>query len=233
MKKNLIEHNRKVYNKIATHFSNTRTTVWDDLLPLGKYSKPGDKILDVGCGNGRLYHLFEKKQGVSYIGIDQSNALIKIAKKQAPKGKFVLGEMTKLPFKKGEFDIVYCIAAFHHLPDEKFRLKALKEMKRVVKSGRYVILSNWNLDSHGAKKKWGAGNSERDFMIPWKNPQGGLVGERYYHAFTVEELDHLCKKAGLIIEEQYYTHKGRKGGVTATGNIITILKKPRLSRKAG
>ena len=55
---NFIKQNKEVYNKIAKLFSKTRKFLWYDLEPLVKYTKNGDKILDLGCGNGRLYQLF-------------------------------------------------------------------------------------------------------------------------------------------------------------------------------
>ncbi|MBM4177706.1 hypothetical protein FJ208_02810, partial [Candidatus Gribaldobacteria bacterium] len=51
----LIDQNKQVYNKIAYDFSNTRNYLWQDILPLLDYSKKGDKVLDLGCGNGRLF----------------------------------------------------------------------------------------------------------------------------------------------------------------------------------
>ncbi|PIX02803.1 SAM-dependent methyltransferase, partial [bacterium (Candidatus Gribaldobacteria) CG_4_8_14_3_um_filter_42_11] len=43
--------------------------------------KDGDKVLDVGCGNGRLVKAFENKK-ISYLGVDNSEKLIKLATNQ-------------------------------------------------------------------------------------------------------------------------------------------------------
>jgi len=46
-----------------------------------------------------------------------------------------------------------------------------------------------------------------DFIIPWKNPQGEVEVERYYHNFSKDELKGLLTKAGFKIERLDYFNK--------------------------
>jgi ubiquinone/menaquinone biosynthesis C-methylase UbiE len=222
---NIVQNNKEAYNKIAEFFSNTRKYLWDDLKPLVKYTKNGDKVLDIGCGNGRLYQLFSDLS-IDYTGMDNSEGQLGMARKNYPEAKFVLGEMTKLPFADSFFDVIYCIATFHHLPDEELRLQALNEMKRVLKPGGHILMTNWNLYSESAQKtvkkgKWSQEAGE--FMVPWYSSEGKILGQRYYHGFTLEELTDLFKKTGLILEDQFYSRKGEKGEIDDPGNIVSIL----------
>lgn len=224
---NLVELNKKTYNKIAKLFAKTRKYLWDDLKALEKYTKDNYKVLDLGCGTGRLYHLFKDFQGVEYIGVDQSGGQLDIAREEFPQNKYIEAEMTELPFVDNEFDVVYCIATFHHLPDEKSRLKGLQEMKRVLKPGGYIIMTNWNLYSDSVNKivaKNKFKKQGKEFMVPWMNSEGVVMGERYYHAFDMQELQDLLKKTDLVLEDQYFSHKGKIGNVEDSGNIVSILK---------
>ncbi|KKQ28215.1 MAG: hypothetical protein US42_C0001G0066 [Candidatus Magasanikbacteria bacterium GW2011_GWC2_37_14] len=230
MSKDLVQLNKDTYNKIARLFAETRKFIWDDLKPLKKYTKDGFKVLDLGCGSGRLYHLFQDFQGLEYIGLDQSEEQIKIAKEKFPNIDFRIGEMTTLPFKDNEFDVVYCIATFHHLPDEKSRIKSLQEMRRVVKSGSYILMTNWNMYSKSAQKLIEKGKfkeiSAGDYLVTWRNSQREILGERYYHGFSLEELANLFKKTGLQLVDQYYTTKGGNGTKDDPGNIVSIIIAP-------
>ena len=223
-----IKLNHDTYNKISRPFSATRKFLWDDLLPLKKYAKNGDKILDIGCGTGRLYHLFKDFQDIKYTGVDLSEGQIAVAREQLPGLNFQVAKMTELPFADKQFDVVYCIATLHHLPDEETRIRALAEMKRVLKKGNYIVITNWNLTSKNARQMVAKGKFEEfvpgDFIVPWLDSQGKILGKRYYHAFTLDELEGLFKKSGLKILDQYYTKKGARGGVDDPGNIVTIAK---------
>jgi ubiquinone/menaquinone biosynthesis C-methylase UbiE len=214
---------KHIYNRIAREFSSSRAFLWDDLKTLGTFVADGGRVLDVGCGNGRLLQLFQGR-AISYTGLDQSAELIAIAREKYPHHTYVIGDMRSLPFPDASFDAVYCIAAFHHLPEDVSRRTALEEMKRVLAPGGTMILINWNLRSAWAEKKYGTGDGG-DFHIPWKNTEGTPAGDRYYHAFTPDELHRLAADAGLAVHDQWYARRCVRSDETNGENIITILKK--------
>ncbi|MBD3311306.1 MAG: methyltransferase domain-containing protein [Candidatus Magasanikbacteria bacterium] len=225
----LIEQNKQVYDIIALPFAQTRKFIWDDLKSLVKYSKDGYRVLDLGCGSGRLYQLFADLS-IDYVGVDQSEKQLENARKKYPSGKFIMAEMRSLPFEDSEFDVIYCIATFHHLPSRVSRLDALREMKRVLKPGGRIIFTNWNLFSKSAKKtiekgKWKIKEgTEADFFVPWMNSEGGILGERYYYGFMPEELKELFEAAGFVLEEQYYSRKGETSDVEKGHNIVSVVR---------
>lgn len=95
------------------------------------------KVLDIGCGEGfTLKKLEEKKIGKTLIGIDNSNAAIKIGKKIYPHLDLRKGDIYQLDFKDGEFDLVICTEVLEHLKDPQ---SALLEIKRVSK--KYIVFS--------------------------------------------------------------------------------------------
>ncbi len=216
-----IDQNKRVYNAIATHFSDTRSFVWNDIIGLERFTVPGNTILDVGCGNGRLYQLFSKMQ-VQYIGIDQSEGLITIARKKFPLGRFLLGTMNNTALSEGSIDVIYAIASFHHLPTVSLRVQALQEMKRILKPNGTIIMLNWNLYSNWAREKY-QGDEHSDFLIPWKDGDGKILGTRYYHGFLLEELHELAEQAGLSIVEQHYIKKGKVSSIGPGENIFTRM----------
>jgi len=205
----IISKTREDYNRIAHCFSDTRYDIWPELKQFEKYVKAGQKVLDWGCGNGRLL-LMLKSHSINYFGLDQSDELIKIAKEKYRNEiedgwvKFFCTAQKDKNFSNDYFDIVFMIASFHHLPDEESRLKLLKKVYKETKQGGRLIMTNWNLESAWAEKKIKNNEwkqiGERDLLIPWRNSQREILCERYYHSFTEEELNALLSKAGWQIE---------------------------------
>jgi len=202
----LLVKTRQDYNLIADDFSSTRDETWDEMFFLFEnYLKSGDKVLDLGCGNGRWFKLF-KTYNLDYIGVDSSAKLIDIAKKNNPEAKFQLEESLHLSFPDNYFDKVYSIAVFHHLPSKEFRLNFLEEAKRVLKPGGILVLTVWKF--HNTKeiyllikytilKLLGKSKLDfRDILEPW-----GKKTERYYHCFSEAELINLIKESGFRIKE--------------------------------
>jgi len=209
----LINKTRDDYNLIAKRFSSTRRFFWKDLEPLIDYTRSGDKVLDFGCGNGRLLGAFGQKNiKTEYIGLDNSEGLIEEAKKKFPQADFQVSKSPKIPFPENNFDRVYSIAVLHHIPSNDLRADALREIKRVLKPNGLLILTVWNLWQR--KTAWEhffknsllkiIGKTKLDFkdiFVPWKDENGQVIAQRYYHLFTKKELKKMAERAGFKIKK--------------------------------
>ena len=107
--------------------------------------RPGDRVLDVGCGPGRLTLVFAKRVGPTGAvdGIDAAVEMINRASSQARKrgvaASFQVGFAQDLPFPDATFDAVACTLALHHVAEDDQRA-AVEEMYRVLKpTGRLLI----------------------------------------------------------------------------------------------
>ncbi|MDD5043260.1 MAG: class I SAM-dependent methyltransferase [Patescibacteria group bacterium] len=228
----LLKKVKESYNIISGDFSATRGYIWPDLEIFGKYIKAGDKVLDLGCGNGRLYD-FLKNKSINYFGVDNSEALINEAKKKYPEiaDKFQVGDALDLNFPDNHFDAVMMVAVLNHLPSKELRLQVLNNVKRVLKPDGYLLMTNWNL----YQKKYRPliikysllkliGKSPLDFgdcLVPF----GQEKVKRYYHSFTKKEIQKLAVLSGLTILENYYSLKGTKGHWFTGKNLVSILQK--------
>jgi ubiquinone/menaquinone biosynthesis C-methylase UbiE len=103
--------------------------------------KKGEKVLDVGCGEGVFLARLVKSYPVNAIGIDISKKSIRTAS-QIYSGKsqslnFQVADALQLPFRDKSFSHVLSFDALEHIEDQK---KALQEMIRVLKpKGRLLI----------------------------------------------------------------------------------------------
>ena len=112
--------------------------------------KPGDRILDVGCGKGFL--LFEFTQvvrGIEVAGLDISDYAIENAKEEV-KPFLRVGNAIDLPFEDASFDFVVSLGTLHNL--RIFGLwKALTEIERVGKDGaKYVMVESYRNEQEKA-----------------------------------------------------------------------------------
>ena len=236
----LLQQVKDGYNQIADHFSKTRYAPWSEFELFNEYIKDNQKILDLGCGNGRLFFTVLKDFNIEYHGIDNSERLIEIAKKkifnyqlpitnQFSSFNFQVSNITDLPYPDNYFDLVFCVAAFHHLPTKKLRLKALSEIKRVLKPGGYLLMTNWHLWHRPFWKYFFSDIfkkvSIKDFFFPWKSADGQIQCQRYYHAFTKGELKRLFKKIGFKTEKIFLHQNSHKKEYGRGIDIISIVKK--------
>jgi len=108
--------------------------------------RPGESVLDVGCGTGTLAIAAKRYVGSSgtVYGIDASPEMIARARKKAKRGAaevtFENAFVEKLPFSEATFDVVLSTTMLHHLPD-KARRECLREVRRVLKpTGRFLAV---------------------------------------------------------------------------------------------
>ena len=147
--------------------------------------KAGDKVLDIGCGPGRLVLAACERVGQSgeALGIDPSAQMVALATHKALKAglsaRFVQAAAETLPFDDGYFDAVTSSLVVHHILGDDLKRKAFGEMRRVLKDvGRLLVV---------------------DFAVPESGPLrpfAKLLGG-HMHATTIDDYPELMESAGL------------------------------------
>jgi SAM-dependent methyltransferase len=77
---------------------------------------PPGTVLDAACGTGR-YSTILADRGHDVIGVDQSGAMLDIARTKLPSADFRAGDLTALPLPGRSVDAVVCALALVHIPD--------------------------------------------------------------------------------------------------------------------
>jgi sterol 24-C-methyltransferase len=129
--------------------------VWEekgmaDKLEVG----PGKKVLDVGCGRGRIAHHVASYTGAKVVGLNIDKGQIRMAKEYA-EATGLLGSQLDFvesnynmpfPFDNETFDALYHVQALTYAQD---LVKLLREMHRVLKPGAKISFLDWfKLDAY-------------------------------------------------------------------------------------
>lgn len=127
-------------------YSNLETELWpQEREAIEKYFiKDGGYVLDIGCGTGRTtYPLY--KLGFDVLGIDISEPMIEEAMTKFPDIDFEVGDACKLRFENETFDyVLFSFNGIDHIYPEQNRLKALREIHRILKPNGVFIFSSHN-----------------------------------------------------------------------------------------
>ncbi len=215
------------YEKIADEFDKTRKKyLWPELIKISNKVFNGANVLDAGCGNGRLLEGFKNKN-INYLGFDNSENLLNLARKNYPKKKFKQIDLFNIEeINNNEYDYIFLIAVILHIPGKDNRLKVIIDLAKKLKKNGILVISAWDILNQKKYKKIIIKNTiknflclnkfeKNDLLFPWKSNNGKELSLRYYHAFTIKELNGLAKNSGLKKEKIY----------AADNNFWLILKK--------
>jgi len=238
--KKILEETQANYNRNARDFSRARQDVWSGTsFLIDDYLVEGDKVLDMGCGNGRYFNLMKDKE-IDYFGVDNSKELIEIARdhysdyrnvdqhNDQPQAKFKVGDCLNLDFPDNYFDITYSFAVLHHIPTEKKRKQFLKEAERVLRPDSFFVVTVWNVWNDSKKKKKIRKNNllrmiglSRLGKNDIKTSYGGL-DEVYLHCFQKEELVNLMEEVGFEVKKTGFIDwkNKEKANLFAVGKVL-------------
>jgi 2-polyprenyl-3-methyl-5-hydroxy-6-metoxy-1,4-benzoquinol methylase len=177
------------------------------------------KICDIWCGSGRLLEQ-EHISPDNYVWVDSSKELLRIAEWKFEGYNFVHKNMQQIDdIWKNDFDSLLFIASFHHLKTLEERIQVLERSRSILQKNGKIFMINWSLQSNININKYKESmilDSKNDFyscdfdIKIWEH-------KRFYHSFSLSELEYLFHKTGFeIIENREFENQR---------NIISIIKK--------
>ncbi len=211
---------KEVFDRIAPGWYNFRhhSIFPGELEELARRWQQG-KLLNVGCGHGADFLPF--RQGFALYGVDFSPEMLKYAQKYAQKYNFAvslaLADVRQLPYTDASFDWAIAVATYHHLKGNEEQLKALRELRRVLKPGGEAFITVWN---RWQPRFWFKG---KEVMVPWRTGDKTLY--RYYYLFTYGELEKLAKQAGFTVLQSFPENRYKFPIKYFSRNICMLVRK--------
>lgn len=230
----LLEINRAFYSQFSADFSASRSSERLNIEPFRKYLTNDIRMLDAGCGNGRLAGTLEQAGfSLDYVGVDGSPELVGFAEQKCAglknvRAQFRVVELTMRDWSEtvsdvAPFDMIVSLAVLHHIPSFDLRAQVLREIRSVLKPRGMFVMSNWQfINNERLRKKiveWerleiGDWRLETgDYLLNWKR---GGVGYRYVHFVDESEVAQLASQSGFRVVEQFYAD--------ANLNLYSILQ---------
>jgi tRNA (uracil-5-)-methyltransferase TRM9 len=238
----LLTLNREFYAAFARPFAGSRPVSDPALTCILPYIPQRARVLDVGCGNGRLALLLDRERpGAVYLGVDAVVELIEVARAQAGQlttisAEFRVADVTRPgwfhPHKLGighcplVIDTAIALAVLHHIPGFDLRLRIVRDIAGLLEPGGCLVLSTWQfLGSARMRRKivdWAEVDiaEERlepgDYLLDWKREGRGL---RYCHLADETEVERLAAASGLRLRQTF-----RAGGREGNLSLFAVLE---------
>ena len=164
----------------------------------------GDRVLDVGCGTGRLAMTFAERVAPtgSVAGVDAAAEMIERATSRARKQQvpvaFQVAFAQRLPFPNATFDAVACTLALHHVAEDD-QQSAVQEMHRVLKPEGRLLIAEFD-QGHGPHA-----------LLRWLRPSAP---------------EHMAEKARQLVDAAGFTAVTSRPTNLSWLRTITARKEP-------
>lgn len=150
------QHVHSVYNRTATYFSELQSKAWPRVREFLLEQKPGSLVADIGCGTGKY---LDVNSQVYNLGCDYCGPLVEIARSKGC--EVMICDNLNLPFRGQCFNAVISIGVIHHFSTKQRRIKAIKEMARVLVPGGQMMIYVWAMEQKNRRF------AKQDVFVPW------------------------------------------------------------------
>lgn len=206
--------------------------------------RPGQRVLDLGCGYGRIAsHL--SRAGIAVTGVDASPELIDQARRTAPDGvhlDYRLTDMRDLELPQGTYDAVINMStAFGYVDDQVGEQDVLRRVSAVLRPGGLLCLDTENRDQKIRNARdtmfnmaGGTVYCRRAFDVitgrwtetmSWDTPEGTGTSTFDVRLYAYTELRDMLTTAGLEISRTYGWFDGTPL-TEASPRMIIIARRP-------
>jgi ubiquinone/menaquinone biosynthesis C-methylase UbiE len=152
---------------------------------IASVSPQGAKVLEVGCGPGRLSILLARDHGLEVTGLDLDPAMIERAKANArhsvndgDRPSFLVGDVSSMAFPDGSFDLVVSTLSMHHWAEPS---AGLDEIARVLRPGGRALVWDFlggRIPLTGASQTRSTAREAPRFASRARPRGGGRAGSR-------------------------------------------------------
>lgn len=200
---------KDTYNKIAEDWAkdHSNDTWWqegtDQFL---SFLPPHATILDVGCGAGVKSRYLTKK-GFKVIGVDFSENMIEIAKRESPNIQFDVVDVYEIDKYPHTFDGIFAQAVLLHIPKNKIR-EVLAKLKEKINPEGLLYIAVKGVRDDGIEE---AVKTENDY---------GYQYERFFSFFTLPELEKYLQELNMEIVWKTNTPSGRADWLQIVGRKV-------------
>ena len=186
-----------IYAKSYSEIDYCKTYIDDFIVNIS-----GKNVLDIGCGAGQITDYLTKK-GIDAVGIDFSEKLLKIARKNFPNSKFVCADICDYE-QAEQVDGIITKDMLFHLSDENIIQVLGKFRKFLKKNGVLCILMDMPQQA-----------GEHIFIEELDDRY-----KIYYNYLTPEKLKKLLEKSGFDIRKIQLVKENDNASSYATGLMI-------------
>ncbi|KAF5922392.1 hypothetical protein HPG69_009432 [Diceros bicornis minor] len=150
------QHVHDVYESTAPYFSDLQSKAWPRVRQFLQEQKPGSLIADIGCGTGKYLKVNSQ---VHTLGCDYCGPLVEIARSRGC--EVMVCDNLNLPFRDQGFDAIISIGVIHHFSTKQRRIRAIKEMARVLVPGGQLMIYVWAMEQKNRRFE------KQDVLVPW------------------------------------------------------------------
>ena len=197
---------KSTYNKIAEDwFKDHRDDLWwkEGTEKFLSCLPKGASILDVGCGAG-VKSGYLTKNGFKVTGIDFSEKMIEIAKRESPEISFDIVDIYKIEKYPKKFDAIFAQAALLHISKDRI-VEVLSKLKEKVNLGGFLYI---------AVKEKRKGEVEEGIK---KENDYGYEYERFFSYYSMAELEKYLTDLDLEIVFKTITNAGKTNWLQIVG----------------
>ncbi|MGC1304111.1 MAG: class I SAM-dependent methyltransferase [Caulobacteraceae bacterium] len=175
--------------------------------------KTGERLLDLGCGSGRLANALRDAVEVDYLGLDIIPELLAYARTRSPPTyRFMLNTKLSIPAPDAQFDMACAFSVFTHLHHEETFLY-LRDLARVLRPGGRLVFSFLEFR---APQHWEAFD---------RAVQAVSASQRLHLDMFIERsvIDVWCERLGF--ERERFTGPTEPGPSGALGQSVAVLRR--------